>query len=108
MMMMMMMMMILLKLDFCPSDRSYLVHFARSTPFPLTRLPRGDDDTAVLPTAAAARITAIPYQLLQQQAGRGATLQHDIEDSVGMLALTHRLSIASRCLHTSYVGYLFT
>ena len=68
---------ILSKLDVCPSDRSYLVHFARSTPSPLTRLPSGalrsaeetgewgrNADTDVyaphgIIAAAAARITAV-------------------------------------------------
>jgi len=56
----------------------------------------------------------IPYQLLQQQAGRrGATLQH--VDSVGigmialgMLALTDRLSRVALLMHRLHVGYLFT
>ena len=84
-----------------PSDRPYLVQPARSTPSPLTRLPSGvlcfagemgewgrGADTAVYPTTAATHHSnlkklMIPYQLLQQQAGRrGATLQH--VDSVGI------------------------
>ena len=75
------------------SDRPYLVQPARSTPFPLTRLPSGwgrGADTAVYPMTAATHHSnlkqlMIPYQLLHQQAGqRDVVRPCNIVDSVGI------------------------
>ena len=124
---------ILLKLDVCPSDRSYLVHFAHSTPSPLTRLPSGalrsagetgewgrNADTDVY---APHMVLPLQRQHASQQceayhlsitpaAGRAwcdpatcGLCRHRY--ALGMLALTHRL-LASRCLRTSYTCRLYS
>ena len=115
------------------SDRPYLVQPARSTPFPLTRLPSGALRSAGelrwgdgwvgtecwyhapygLTTAAAARITAVCSNLLPH-INYSSSRQDDVLRRCNMWtlyafcslwpwtplyrSLTHRLSLASRCL----------
>ena len=109
------------------SDRPYLVQPARSTPFPLTRLPSGwgrGADTAVYPTTAATHHSNLKQLMIPQAINYSSSRQASatwcdlatlwtLQAQVGLCFVhvgfdTQTFSRVALLTHKLHVGYLFT